>query len=232
MNWIPLTLHHALAMLWMTFWALVLGFSVSAALQVFVSKDQMSRAFGRTNLKTVGLAMGLGAASSSCSYAAAAAGRSAIKQGAAFVPAIAFMFASTNLVIEMGIVLWMLMGWHFVLAEFLGAFVLVGVVWLLVRLFLPRAIEEEAKRKAGAGEEDDCCHSHSHHGARGGRKQMAAPRFRVPDGLADVVEGNSRRFSYRRFSERGRSDDVVESALSRNRERAAAPDRKRARRVR
>lgn len=128
MNWLLMTLHNALGMLWMTFWALVLGFSISAALQVFVSKEQMSRAFGRTNLRTVGLAMGLGAASSSCSYAAAAAGRSAIKQGAALVPALAFMFASTNLVIEMGIVLYLLMGWHFVLAEFLGAFVLVAVV--------------------------------------------------------------------------------------------------------
>src|SRR3954452_16464463 len=109
MNWLWMSLYHALAMLWATFWALVLGFGISAALQVFVSKERMSRAFGKTNLKSVALATGLGAASSSCSYAAAAAARSAVQQGAALVPAIAFMFASTNLVIELGIVLWILM---------------------------------------------------------------------------------------------------------------------------
>lgn len=162
MNWLSLTLHHALAMLWMTFWALVLGFGISAALQVFVSKEQMSRAFGRVNFRTVGLAMGLGAASSSCSYAAAAAARSAIRQGAAFIPALAFMFASTNLVIEMGIVLYLLLGWRFVLAEVLGAFVLVGTMWLLVRLLLPAQVEREAVRKAGAEDENACCH-HEHH---------------------------------------------------------------------
>lgn len=78
-----MSLYHALAMLWATFWALVLGFGISAALQVFVSKEQMSRAFGRTNFRSVAVATGLGAASSSCSYAAAAAGRSAIQHGAA-----------------------------------------------------------------------------------------------------------------------------------------------------
>ena len=114
--------------LWATFWALVLGFSISAALQVFVSKDQMSRAFGKASFKSVTVAAGLGAASSSCSYAAAAAGRSAIQQGAAFIPALAFMFASTNLVIELGVILWILMGWQFVLAEFVGAAVLIALV--------------------------------------------------------------------------------------------------------
>ncbi|MDB6146840.1 MAG: permease, partial [Spartobacteria bacterium] len=139
-----MTLYHAVVMLWETFWALVLGFGVSAALQSFVSKEQMSRLFGRTNLKTMLLATGLGAASSSCSYAAAAAGRSAFKQGAAFIPALAFMFASTNLVIELGAVLWLFMGWRFVLAEIAGAFVLIGCMWLLASLFLTRQVEEEA----------------------------------------------------------------------------------------
>ena len=148
MNWLWLSLYHALAMLWSTFWALVLGFGISAALQVFVSKERMSRAFGKTTLKSVAVATGLGAASSSCSYAAAAAGRSAIQQGAAIVPALAFMFASTNLVIELGAVLWILMGWRFVLAEFIGAFVLIALVWLLVRLFLPKTVADEMRRKA------------------------------------------------------------------------------------
>ncbi len=149
MNWLWLSLYHALAMLWMTFWALVLGFSISAALQVFVSKRQMSRAFGETNLRSVASAVGFGAASSSCSYAAAAAARSAVQQGAAFVPALAFMFASTNLVIELGVVLWLLMGWRFVLAEFVGAFLLIGLVWLMVRWVMPKSVLEEAQKHAG-----------------------------------------------------------------------------------
>lgn len=92
MNWIWMGIYHGLAMFWATLWALVLGFGISAALQVFVSKEQMNRAFGQTNLKTMLLATGLGAASSSCSYAAVAAGRSAFQRGAALIVALAFMF--------------------------------------------------------------------------------------------------------------------------------------------
>src|SRR5213596_2838293 len=148
MDWLWLSLYHALAMLWATFWALVLGFTISGVLQVFVSKERMSRAFGQTNLKSVSLATGLGAASSSCSYAAVAAARSAIQQGAAVIPALAFMFASTNLVIELGAVLWVLMGWTFVVAEFVGAFILIGLVWLFIRTFLPKNIETEIRLRA------------------------------------------------------------------------------------
>ena len=129
MDWLWLSMYHGLAMLWATFWALVLGFTISGVLQVFVSKERMSRAFGQTNLKSVSLATGLGAASSSCSYAAVAAARSAIQQGAALLPALAFMFASTDLVIELGAVLWVLMGWQFVLAEILGAFMLIIIIY-------------------------------------------------------------------------------------------------------
>src|SRR5437868_1968622 len=165
MDWLWLSLYHGLAMLWATFWALVLGFTISGVLQVFVSKEQMSRAFGHTNLKSVALATGLGAASSSCSYAAVAAARSAIQQGAAVVPALAFMFASTNLVIELGAVLWLLMGWQFVVAEIFGAFVLITLMWLLINLFLPQTIEREIKRRAAlkTSEADHCQHDHRHH---------------------------------------------------------------------
>jgi hypothetical protein len=162
MNWLWQSLYHALAMLWSTFWALVLGFSISAALQVFVSKERMSRAFGTTNLKSISIASGLGAASSSCSYAAAAAARSAIQQGAAVIPALAFMFASTNLVIELGAVLWILMGWRFVLAEFIGALVLIALVSFLVRFFMPKTAQDEMRRNAEKRGGDDCCHHHEH----------------------------------------------------------------------
>src|SRR6516162_1968559 len=124
-SWIWMGVYHAAAMFWETLWALVLGFGVSAGLQVFVSKDRMTRLLGRAGLKEVLLATGFGAASSSCSYAAASIGKTAFQKGAALVPALAFMFASTNLVVELGAVLWLLMGWQFVLAEILGAFVLI-----------------------------------------------------------------------------------------------------------
>ena len=169
MDWLWLSFYHALAMLWATFWALVLGFTISGVLQVFISKEQMTRAFGRTNLKSVAIATGLGAASSSCSYAAVAAARSAIQQGAALVPALAFMFASTNLVIELGAVLWVLMGWTFVVAEFVGAFILIALVWLFIRLFLPKNIESEIRVRTATRAAKRACHptrsadlSHNH----------------------------------------------------------------------
>ena len=159
MDWLWLSLYHAVAMLWATFWALVLGFTISGVLQVFVSKEQMSRVFGQTSLKSVAIATGLGAASSSCSYAAVAAARSAIQQGAALVPALAFMFASTNLVIELGAILWVLMGWQFVLAEVVGAFLLIIFMWLLIRLFLPKNIETEIRARMAKQEAGLHCHS-------------------------------------------------------------------------
>src|SRR5216117_3387606 len=145
MDWLWLSLYHALAMLWATFWALVLGFTISGVLQVFVSKERMSGAFGQTNLKSVSLATGLGAASSSCSYAAVAAARSAFQQGAALIPALAFMFASTNLVIELGAMIWVLIGWKFVLAEVVGALVLIAVMWFVAAKIFPPDLERKAR---------------------------------------------------------------------------------------
>jgi uncharacterized protein len=160
MNWLWTSLHHAFAMFWQTFWALVLGFGISAALQVFVSKEKMTRAFGRTNWRSMALATGLGAASSSCSYAAAAAARSAVQQGAALLPALAFMFASTNLVMELGAMIWVLMGWQFVLAEVIGAFVLIACMWLLARVIFPKDLEREARENAQHEVERAGCCSH------------------------------------------------------------------------
>jgi uncharacterized membrane protein YraQ (UPF0718 family) len=152
-------LYHGFAMFWETLWALVLGFGISAALQVFVSREKMTRLFGQTNFKTMLLATGLGAASSSCSYAAVAAGRSAFQRGAALTVALAFMFASTNLVVELGAVLWLLMGWHFVLAEIIGAFVLIGLMWLFVSIFFPKNLEQEARDHA-ENVTEGCGHDH------------------------------------------------------------------------
>ncbi|MFN2542393.1 MAG: permease [Chthoniobacterales bacterium] len=140
----------AFVMLWETLWALVLGFVISAALQVLTSKEQMTRAFGATNFRTMLLATGFGAASSSCSYAAVAAGRSAFQQGAALVPVLAFMFASTNLVVELAAMIWVLLGWNFVLAEVIGAFVLIGLMWLFASRIFSRGLEEQARANAQA----------------------------------------------------------------------------------
>ena len=177
-------LTHAAMMAWETFWALVLGFAVSAALQVFVSKGKMSQLFGRTTWRSMALATGFGAASSSCSYAAAAAARSAFKQGAALIPALAFMFASTNLVIELGAVLWLLMGWRFVLAEVVGSFVLIGLLWMFARLFFPRDLEPQARRQVEGGEEDGCCHHSGHedeHAPGADRNDTPGPWQRMAD---------------------------------------------------
>jgi uncharacterized membrane protein YraQ (UPF0718 family) len=177
MNGLWSSLYHAFAMLWSTFWALVLGFGISAALQVFVSKERMTRAFGKTNFKSVGAATLFGAASSSCSYAAAAAARSAIQQGAAFIPALAFMFASTNLVIELGAVLWLLMGWQFVLAEFVGSFVLIGFVWIMVRFFMPSSVQDAARQNAINKRAADSRHDHGEHKPAQGKWLALANAF-------------------------------------------------------
>ena len=159
MHWLWQSLYSAAAMLWETLWALVLGFSLSAFLQVFLRKEQITKQFGRAGLREVALATFFGAVSSSCSYAATATAKTFFKKGAALVPTLAFMFASTNLVIELGFILWLLLGWTFLLAEVVGAFVLIAVMWLLVKLTLPKGLVETARAHIG-DEEKSCCHSH------------------------------------------------------------------------
>jgi uncharacterized membrane protein YraQ (UPF0718 family) len=158
--WLRHSLYESAAMFWEVLWALVLGFAISALLQVFVSKERMTQALGRAGLREVALATAFGAASSSCSYAAVAAARTAFQKGAALVPMLAFMFASTNLVFELGFVLWLLMGWHFVLAELVGAFVLIAVMWLIVSLTLPKGLEDEARAHEEEADGGHCGHDH------------------------------------------------------------------------
>ncbi len=143
--WLLHSLYEAAAMFWEVLWALALGFTISAVFQVFVSKAQMTRAFGTADLRSMALAIAFGAASSSCSYAAVATAKTAFKKGAALAPTLAFMFASTNLVFELGFVIWLLLGWQFLLAELVGAFVLIGFMWALLRLTEPKGLEREAR---------------------------------------------------------------------------------------
>src|SRR6266566_5359101 len=135
----------AFGMFWDVGWSLVLGFTISAAIQAFVSTGQMRRAFGRDGFREIALATIAGAVSSSCSYASAATTRSLFKRGAALIPSLAFLFASTNLVIELGIILYLLMGWQFTAAEWIGGVVLIAIMTALVRLTYPARLVEEAR---------------------------------------------------------------------------------------
>ena len=136
----------AAAMLWDVGWSLVLGFVLSGLIQALVSPQRMREALGRDGFRQIALATAYGAASSSCSYASAAISRTLFKRGAALVPSLAFLFASTNLVIELGLILWLLMGWQFAAAEWVGGVVLVAIMALLVRLTYPARLVEAARR--------------------------------------------------------------------------------------
>jgi len=141
----------AFAMLWEILWALVLGFSLSAIVQAVVSKRQMVRLLPDDSPRTLAIACALGAASSSCSYAAVALARSMFRKGANFTAAIAFEFASTNLVAELSIIMVLLLGWPFAAAEFLGGLLMVMILALLFRAFLRPQLVEEARRQAERG---------------------------------------------------------------------------------
>jgi uncharacterized protein len=134
----------AVQMAWEVWWALVLGFLLSGIVQAWVPRSRMERALGGRDLRAVVRATGLGAASSSCSYAATAIARSIFQKGASFAAAMVFQFASTNLVFELGIVIWIFIGWQFTLAEFVGGIFLIALMWLGTRLFITRALEQEA----------------------------------------------------------------------------------------
>jgi hypothetical protein len=141
----------AFAMFWGILWALILGFALSGVVQAVVSKGEMSRLLPDDAPRSLCVASGLGAASSSCSYAAVALARSIFRKGANFTAAMAFQFASTNLVIELGIIMAVLLGWQFTLAEFLGGPLMIVFVALLFRAFLRRRLVEAARAQADKG---------------------------------------------------------------------------------
>jgi uncharacterized protein len=141
----------AFGMFWEILWALILGFAISAAVQAVVSKSEMRRLLPDDSPRSLGIACGLGAATSSCSYAAVAMARSVFRKGGDFTAAMVFEFASTNLVIELGIVIAVLLGWQFTLAEFLGGPLMIVILALLFRRFLTRRIVAEARAQADRG---------------------------------------------------------------------------------
>jgi uncharacterized membrane protein YraQ (UPF0718 family) len=141
----------AFGMTWEVLWALILGFGLSALVQAVVSKSEMRRLLPDDSPKTLAVATGLGAASSSCSYASVALARSLFRKGANFTAAIAFEIASTNLVIELGIIMVLLLGWEFVVGEFVGGPLMIVLVAILFRLFLKRRLVDEARAEAEKG---------------------------------------------------------------------------------
>src|SRR5881409_97915 len=144
-------LSFAFGMTWEVLWALILGFALSGAVQAVVSKREMRRLLPDDSPKTLAIASGLGAASSSCSYASVALARSLFRKGADFTAAMAFEFASTNLVIELGIIMALLLGWQFVLGEFVGGPLMIVFLALAFRLFLSRRLVDEARAEAEKG---------------------------------------------------------------------------------
>src|SRR5256886_13857607 len=146
---------HALSftggMTWEILWALILGFALSAVVQSVVSKSEMTRLLPDDSPRTLAVACGLGAASSSCSYAAVALARSIFRKGADFTATMAFELASTNLVAELSIILIVLMGWQFALAEFTGGPLMVAIMAVLFRVFLSRKLVNEARKQADRG---------------------------------------------------------------------------------
>src|SRR5213083_2731746 len=147
-------------MVWEVGWALVLGFALSGIIQAWIPRSRIERALGGRDLRTAALATGLGAASSSCSYAAVAIAKSLFQKGASLAAAMAFQFASTNLVFELGIAIWIFLGWQFTLAEFVGGLLLIAFMWAGIRLFVTRRLEEEARRNAQEAQT-----GHEHHSA-------------------------------------------------------------------
>ena len=152
LNEIGRGLWNSLQMAWEVWWALVLGFLLSGVIQAWVPRSRMERALGGRGPRSLALATGLGAASSSCSYAAVAIAKSAFQKGASLAAAMAFQFASTNLVFEIGIVIWVFVGWEFTLAEFLGGLMLIVLMWGAIRLLVSRRVEERGRQHAVAAE--------------------------------------------------------------------------------
>jgi len=151
-------LRDSFLMAWEVWWALVLGFGISAIVQAWIPRQRVEALVGGSGPRSISVATGLGAASSSCSYAAIAIGKSLFQKGASAAGALAFQFASTNLVWELGLVLWVLIGWRFMLAEYVGGIVMIALMSVLLRLFVSRQLEEQAREHARGADT-----GHQHH---------------------------------------------------------------------
>ncbi|HST55611.1 MAG TPA: permease [Solirubrobacteraceae bacterium] len=170
----------AFLMAYEVWWALVLGFAISASVQAWVPRERIEASLGTSGFGAIARATGLGAASSSCSYAAIAIAKSLFGKGASAASALAFQFASTNLVVELGVVIWLLIGWQFALAEFIGGLVLIALMTLLLRLFVSRQLEAQAREHAQQADS-----GHQHHSA--GERMSLRERLASPESWSDVA---------------------------------------------
>jgi uncharacterized membrane protein YraQ (UPF0718 family)/YHS domain-containing protein len=174
-------LKNSFLMAYEVWWALVIGFAVSAIVQAWVPREAIERRLSGEGVRPAIWATGLGAASSSCSYAAIAIAKSLFQKGASIRSALAFQFASTNLVWELGLVLWVLLGWQFTLAEFVGGLILIAIMWAATRLFIPKLNEEEGRRHAQTADT-----GHQHHMA-GSEKLSWRTRLASSSAWSDVA---------------------------------------------
>ncbi len=141
---------------WMALWAFILGYAISSLIQIFVTEERMKKTMGKADSKSVLLGTFFGFISSSCSFSALATSKSLFQKGASFIASIAFMLASTNLVIELGIIISIFLGWQFVVGEYVGGILLILISWLLVRLINPKNLIKQARKHLGSsGEETD-----------------------------------------------------------------------------
>jgi uncharacterized protein len=154
-------LKQSFLMAYEVWWALVFGFAISGVVQAWVPKERIEATMAGGGAGPIAWATGLGAASSSCSYAAIAIAKSLFQKGASAASALAFQFASTNLVWELGLVLWVLLGWQFTLAEYLGGILMIVLMALLLRFFVSPRLEQLARAHA---QEADAGHEHDHSG--------------------------------------------------------------------
>src|SRR4051794_23702777 len=166
-------LWNAFLMAWEVWWALVIGFAISAIVQAWVPRERIQHALAGEGGRPVALGTALGAASSSCSYAAIAIAKSLFQKGASAASALAFQFASTNLVWELGLVLWVLIGWQFAVAEYVGGIVMIVLMWTVLRLFVSRRLEEAARAHA---REAEAGHVHHTEGAAMGWQERLASK--------------------------------------------------------
>ena len=188
-------LEDAFLMAWQVWWALVLGFAISGVVQAWVPRERIQTALGGSGVRPLALATGFGAASSSCSYAAIAIARGLFAKGASAASALAFQFASTNLVVELGIVIWVLLGWQFTLAELIGGVVMIVLMSALLRVFVSKRLEAKARAHADAGEQGRHEH-HCHEPAHGDVQDVSEPlslrrRLRSANAWSEVA-GNFR----------------------------------------
>lgn len=144
----------SLGFFWMAFWAFALGYIVSSCIQVFVTRDKMQQMMGEAGPKSIALGTFFGFLSSSCSFAALATSKSLFKKGAGLIPSVAFLLASTNLVIELGIIIALFLSWQFVVGEYLGGLLLIVCMWIVIKITLPRSLEQEAREHVGSDEEE------------------------------------------------------------------------------